>query len=110
MHAPIDITGATHDPKFRTVSWFGADYSFSPQQAKCIEVLWRFWLQGTPVIREEMILEVAGLTGARAPRSLKEVFSAGPGATAWGTMIGTGDRRGTVRLLDPHSQAIEKSP
>ena len=100
MHTPVDRTGATHDPKFRTVTWFGAEYSFSPQQAKCVEVLWRFWLQGTPVIREEMILEVAGLSA----RCLKDVFSSGPGAAAWGTMIGNGDRRGTVRLVDPHAE------
>lgn len=106
MHPPVDRTGATHDPKFRTVTWFGREYSFSPQQAKCVEVLWRFWLQGTPVIREEMILEVAGLP----VRCLRDVFSSGPGAAAWGTMIGTGDRRGTVRLVDPYAPAVEKSP
>ena len=78
MHAPLNREGATHDPKFRTVNWFGEDFAFSPPQAKCIEVLWRFWMQGTPVIREEMVLEVAGTKA----RSLKDVFAVGPGKSA----------------------------
>jgi hypothetical protein len=103
MSVSIDHHGATHDPKFRTVTWFGEDYRFSPQQAKCIEVLWRFWLQGTPILREEMILEVAGLKA----RSLKDVFASGPGKGAWGRMIGDGDRRGTAQLVVPQSDSAE---
>ena len=103
MHASIHREGATHDPKFRTVTWFGTEYSFSPQQAKCVSVLWRFWMQGTPVIREEMVLEVAGLSA----RSLKDVFASGPGASAWGRMIGTRDRRGTVQLVEPDCQVAD---
>jgi hypothetical protein len=54
-------------------------------------------MQGTPVIREEMVLEVAGIKA----RSLKDVFAAGPGKSAWGRMIGNGDRRGTAQLVAP---------
>lgn len=98
MHTHYDTTQASHDPKFRNVTWFGEEFSFSPQQAKCVEVLWRFWMQHTPIIREEMVLEVAGLKA----RNLKEVFASGPGKSAWGRMIDAGDHRGTVHLLVPH--------
>ena len=98
MHTNYDASQVSHDPKFRNVTWFGEEFSFSPQQAKCVEVLWRFWMQHTPIIREEMVLEVAGLKA----RTLKEVFSNGPGKGAWGRMIDAGDHRGTVHLLVPH--------
>jgi hypothetical protein len=99
MQSTPDRTGASHDPKFGAVNWFGAEYIFSPQQAKCVAVLWRFWMLGTPIIREEMVLESAGVRA----RSLKEVFASGPGKNAWGHMIDVGDRRGTVQLVQPHS-------
>ena len=103
MHTHYDESQASHDPKFRNVTWFGEEFSFSPQQAKCVEVLWRFWMQHTPIIREEMVLEVAGLKA----RTLKEVFSSGPGKCAWGRMIDAGDHRGTVHLLVPHFATSE---
>ena len=86
----------THSRDFKSVVWFGTEYRFSPQQAACVQVLWRAWLSGTPIIREEQVLESARLTA----RSLKDVFRTQPGLPAWGTMIGNGDRRGTVRLAE----------
>jgi hypothetical protein len=105
MHTLPDFSGATHDPKFQTVSWFGAQYNFSPPQAKCVGVLWRFWMLGTPIIREEMVLESAGVRA----RSLKDVFASPPGKNAWGRMIDVGDRRGTVQLVHPISRAGDPS-
>ncbi len=92
---------ASHDPQFRSVHWFGADYTFSPQQARCVKVLWNYWMLGTPIIREQIVLEITGIVA----RSLKEVFMTPPGKGAWGKMIGDGDRRGTVRLIEPSSQS-----
>jgi hypothetical protein len=60
-------------------------------------------MQHTPIIREEMVLEVAGLKA----RTLKEVFASGPGKNAWGRMIDAGDHRGTVHLLVPHFATSE---
>ena len=87
----------SHAPGFKTVNWFGATYHFSPPQAACVAVLWRAWLGGTPIIREELVLEVARVQ----ERSLKDLFRSGPGRSAWGTMIADGDKRGTVRLHEP---------
>jgi hypothetical protein len=100
MHA-FDFSGATHDPKFLSVTWFGEEYKFSAPQAKCVSVLWNYWKLRTPIIREEMVLEIAGIQA----RSLKDVFASGSGKTAWGRLIGAGDRRGTVQLVEPQSAA-----
>jgi len=90
----------THSRDYRTVDWFGTQYQFSPPQAACIQVLWRAWLSGTPIIREEQVLETARIKA----RSLKEVFKAPPGQAAWGSLIADGDRRGTVRLIEPAAE------
>lgn len=95
----------THSRDFKSVIWFGTEYRFSPQQAACVQVLWRAWLSGTPIIREEQVLESARVTA----RSLKDVFRTQPGLPAWGTMIGNGDRRGTVRLAEKAQDGIVKA-
>jgi hypothetical protein len=98
MHA-FNFAGASHDPNFLTVTWFGQEYRFSPPQAKCVQVLWNYWKLRTPIIREEMVLEIAGIKA----RALKDIFSSGPGKSAWGSMIDVGDRRGTVQLVEPEA-------
>lgn len=87
----------THSPDFKSVLWNGRDYRFTAQQAACVQVLWRQWLSGTPIVRDQLVLEIARVKA----RSLKDVFKAAPGSEAWGTMIADGDRRGTVRLAGP---------
>lgn len=94
---------ATHGANFRTVNWFGRQYAFTPAQAACVSVLWRAWLGGTPIIREEFVLQTAGVQA----RSLREVFRKGSGCSAWGAMIGDGDRRGSVRLVEPPADRAE---
>ncbi|MGH7192467.1 MAG: hypothetical protein ACREJM_02915 [Candidatus Saccharimonadales bacterium] len=96
----------THSSDFKNVNWYGREYRFSPQQAACIQVLWRQWLSGTPIVRDELVLSIARVKA----RSLKDVFKSAPGNAAWGTMIADGDRRGTVRLAelaehDVHAEA-----
>lgn len=91
------MSGPTHSPDFKSVNWYGREYCFSAQQAACMQVLWRQWLSGTPIVRDELVLSIARVKA----RSLKDVFKTAPGNEAWGTMIADGDRRGTVRLTDP---------
>jgi hypothetical protein len=104
MRSPVDESLATHDPKFQTVTWFGEEFTFSPNQAKCVKVLWNFWKLGTPIIREDVVLQSVNLKA----RSLKDIFATEPGKRAWGRMIGDGDRRGTVRLVEP-TQGVSSS-
>jgi hypothetical protein len=71
-----------HSSDFRSVRWFGEQYSFTTMQAACVEVLWRNWEQGTPALSEITILDGAGSAGER----LRDVFKKGK-HPAWGTMI-----------------------
>ena len=93
---PPALPVPTHSPDFKTVTWNGRDYRFTAQQAACVQVLWRQWLSGTPIVRDQLVLEIARVKA----RSLKDGFKGAPGSEAWGTMIADGDRRGTVRLAE----------
>jgi hypothetical protein len=95
---------AEYTSGFRMVNWFGTAFSFTPQQAACVKVLWLNWLGGTPIVREAEVMLAAGVRA----RSLKEVFRSGPGSSAWGKLICDGDKRGTVRLRE-HSAAEQQA-
>jgi hypothetical protein len=69
-----------HCKDFRSVHWFGADYTFTPTQAAVIRQLWEAWEDGTGGVGQETLLESAGSTGGR----LRDVFRGHP---AWGTMV-----------------------
>ncbi len=84
-------------PDYSWVEWFGNRFEFNADQARCVRVLWRAWLGGTPIIREAEVLLVASVRA----KALKDIFKAPPGNAAWGTLIHDGDRRGTVRLVEP---------
>ncbi len=85
--------GAKYSKDFRSVHWFGTDYSFTPIQAACIKVLWDAWAQGTLELGQQTILEEADADGNR----LSDVFRASP---AWKTMIVKGTTKGSYRLND----------
>jgi hypothetical protein len=69
-----------HSSDFRSVRWFGADYTFTPTQAAVVRQLWEAWEDGTPALGQETLLEGAGSTGDR----LRDVFRGSP---AWGTLV-----------------------
>jgi hypothetical protein len=76
--APADYP--RHSPDYRSVHWFGCDYTFTPTQAAVIRQLWEAWEDGTPGVGQETLLEGAGSTGDR----LRDVFRGSP---AWGTLV-----------------------
>jgi hypothetical protein len=79
--APAAPTGfPRHSADFRSVHWFGADYTFTPTQAAVVRQLWEAWEDGTPGLGQETLLEGAGSTGDR----LRDVFRGSP---AWGTLV-----------------------
>jgi hypothetical protein len=78
---PATPTGfPRHSADYRSVHWFGADYTFTPTQAAVIRQLWEAWEDGTPGLGQETLLEGAGSTGDR----LRDVFRGSP---AWGTLV-----------------------
>jgi hypothetical protein len=89
--APVE-----HSPDFRSVRWYGNDYSFSGNQAVIVESLWDAWTKGTPDISDAKLLAKAGADTKRIADVFRRKGAAHP---AWGTMIVTGDTKGTRRLV-----------
>src|SRR5262245_33078116 len=86
---------ARHSADFRSISWFGQEYTFTPSQAACLGILWETWEDGVPAVGQETILERAGLE--RTGR-LRDVFKDHP---CWGALIQPGTARGSFRLVEP---------
>lgn len=84
-----------HSDDFRSVLWFGEQYTFTTIQAACVKILWRHWQQRTPVIGEAELLRESGSAGDR----LRDVFDKGK-HRAWKTMI-TSPNKGAFCLAKP---------
>jgi len=85
---------ANHAPDFRSVNWFGEQYSFTATQAACLKVLWNAWQNQTPEVGGETLLEQSGSEGNR----VRDIFK---NHSAWNTMILSGNTKGTFRLVSP---------
>lgn len=84
-------TGNSHSPDFRSVTWDGVKYTFTPNQAAVVKQLWMAWTSGNLEIGDDHLMETASIEARR----LIDTFRDHP---AWGRMIVTGSRRGTRRL------------
>jgi hypothetical protein len=91
LSRPLSLPPARHSRDYRSVHWFGSNYSFTATQAACIQTLWEAWAAGTPEIGQETILDQAGSESKR----LVEIFK---GHDAWKTMIVPGSTKGTFKL------------
>jgi len=92
---------AHHSADFRSVIWFGQEYTFTANQAACIQMLWEAWENDTPEVSGAMLLENADIDQKR----LSAVFRDHP---AWQTMICPGRTKGAYRLSPP--AAHRKAP
>jgi hypothetical protein len=91
-----------HSEDFRSVLWFGTNYTFTATQAACVSVLWRAWEQGTPDVAQATILQHVEVDAAA--KRLVDIFRERKSSTyhpAWRTMIVKGSRKGTYRLNPP---------
>jgi hypothetical protein len=89
---------ARHGDDFRSTHWFGRSHSFTDSQAEVVKYLWEHCLRGTPEVGIRQIRAGTGLDFCR----LSDVFQKnGASHLAWGTMIGPGNTKGTVRLILP---------
>lgn len=79
---------------FRSVYWFGTWYQFTAAQARCIEILWRVWLSGSPGISGDAILEEAECTSSK----LSAIFRR---SLAWEDNIIFSPRKGIYTLRPP---------
>lgn len=101
-HASTERQEAKHSEDFRSVSWFGATFIFTPLQAAIVRQLWAASENGTPDVGIHTLLENAG--SDVNSRRLDLVFRGHP---AWKTMIVT-VQRGLYRLNRHPSEG--KSP
>lgn len=88
---------------FRSVWWFGRNYSFSTNQAEVVKVLWKAWKNKTPEVSDITLLDESGGDA----KKIRDVFKE-TGNTmndAWGTMIQRG-RRDTLKLAEPEIPEI----
>lgn len=92
----VKSNDARHSPDFRSVRWHGITYSFTANQSKCVEMLWKAWEAGTPDVGHEALL--LAVDHEAPPDRMSTLFRGHP---AWGTMICRGETKGTRRLSAP---------
>jgi hypothetical protein len=85
---------ARHSKDFRSVHWYGTDYSFTRPQASCVSDLWAAWKNGTPDVGDKTLLAECGANCDR----LRDVFKDNP---AWNSMIVEGETKSAHRLAAP---------
>ncbi len=90
---------ARHSPDYRSVLWYGTDYTFAPNQAACVKILWDAFLNRTPEVSGEYLITEADIQNST--QRIDIVFRGNP---AWGTMIVKGSRKGTYRLKAPEAK------
>lgn len=88
------VAPCRHGPGFGCCWWWGTYYTFSAAQARVVGILWDAWLNDTPDVRQEVLLEAVGCESRR----LDNLFRNHP---AWGAMIVQGAAKGLYRLNDP---------
>jgi hypothetical protein len=81
---------------FRSVRWFGKEYTFTANQALVVKVLWQHWEAGTPDVGDETLLEAVDREAP--PARLDVLFRKHP---AWRVMVVPGETKGTHRLAEP---------
>lgn len=93
---PEAVVDPSHSSDYRWVRWGGTEYTFTLNQALCVQFMWEQWLQRVSYLAQATILEGAGVGESGR---LRDVFKQKEGMhPAWGNMIqkqeGTKDRFG----------------
>jgi hypothetical protein len=91
---PTTQLSCRHGPDFRSVRWFGTNFTFTAMQAACVGILWTAWENGTPEVGNHTLLVEAGAETKRIDHHFRD-------HPAWGTMIRPGKTKGTTRLCEP---------
>ncbi len=85
---------ARYSIDFRSVHWFGKDYTFTPNQAAAVKILWEAWENETPDVGGDTLAVVIESDSKRA----RDIFKGHP---ALNSMICQGQTKGTYRLVKP---------
>jgi hypothetical protein len=96
---PSSESRPAHSLDFRSVNWFGREFTFTPTQAACVKLLWEAWQNKTPDVGGHTVLESVDAQSIR----LDHVFRSGGRNLhpAWGEMIVAGETKGSYRLAPP---------
>jgi hypothetical protein len=86
---------ARHCRDFSSVHWYGTDYNFTKQQAAAVRILWAEFDNGTPDVMGETLIEEI----SSESRRVSDIFKGNP---AWNTIIQSGQRKGSYRLVEPN--------
>jgi hypothetical protein len=89
-------SGNEHSEDFRTILWFGKQYSFTPKQAACMRSLWRAWEKGWKGVSQQDLLSACQSDGSE----LRGIFKNSP---AWKTII-VSVQKGVYALQPPRQQ------
>ena len=91
-----EFPSVSHSPDFRSVKWFGSQYSFTVNQAPVIRLLYENYQKGTPDVGDETLL--LSVDSTSPPARLSTLFRDNP---AWKKkMIVAGGSKGSHRLAD----------
>jgi hypothetical protein len=88
----------SHSDDFRSVSWFGQRFTFTPNQAAIIEQLWRARELGNLDVGTDILIEAAEC----ATKRVDVVFRKNK---AWKTLVVPGERKRTYRLAEPSDRS-----
>jgi hypothetical protein len=80
-----------HSPDYRSVHFNGTLYTLTSLQAQVVQLLHEQYLNGTPELGKDYILEELGSTSNR----LRDVFQC---CKNWKEIIVPGKRKGTYRI------------
>ena len=98
-----------HSPDFASVHWYGANYTFTGNQAAIVKVLWEAWLNGTPDVSSAYLLAKAESSCKKLAEVFRDARMRRP-HPAWDTMICGGELKGTRRLQAPQTSTINAKP
>jgi hypothetical protein len=104
VSGPSGLPPARHSEDFRSVHWYGMDFTFTALQAASVRILWEAWDRGVPDLAQGTILARArGDDDMVQDERLSVLFSQRRKGIrqkhpAWGTMIVPGSTRGSFRL------------
>ena len=80
-----------HSPDYRSVRLNGKLYALTPLAAQAIQLLHEQFMQGTPEIGKDYILEELGSPSKR----LRDIFQC---CEDWKELVVPGEKRGTYRI------------
>jgi hypothetical protein len=96
QHSRPTLEDVAHSDDFRSLRWFGTEYSFTANQSRVVAMLYENWERGTPDVGIETLL--SGIDHEAPPDRLDAVFRE---SNAWNEIIVIGSTKGTRRLVEP---------